>query len=79
MIAKDSLPDEIVDDAKDVDPHGNAWEQHDRPVEVGQGDDAGVVSAKQLAVDVSPREVVHKLSTVGPDWAIFQSSRWQIF
>ena len=48
-------PDEIVDDAEDVEEHRDAGEQDDGPVEVGQRNDAGVVLAKQLTVDVGAR------------------------
>ncbi len=48
-------PDEIVDDAEDVEEHRDAGKQDDGPVEVGQRNNAGVVLAKQLTVDVGAR------------------------
>jgi len=48
-------PDEIVDDAEDVEEHRDAGEQDDGPVEVGQRNNAGVVLTEQLTVDVGAR------------------------
>ena len=55
------LPGEIVDGAEDVAPHGDAGEEHDGPVEVGQWHDARVDAPEQLAVDVSSGKIVQKL------------------
>ena len=51
----------IVDDTEDVDHHGDAGEQDNGPVKVGQGHDAGVVLPEQVATDVRPGQVVHEL------------------
>ncbi len=48
-------PDEIVDDAEDVEEHRDAGEQDDGPVEVGQRNNADVVLSKQLTVDIGAR------------------------